>query len=130
MLGIISCGCVKGNEVKVINAKSNILTIHSSQTTRANGNQKCKILQKKSLLHMIFFERLFGNKKQKMDEPNILFSLFLVACFSILPFIAKLISYSNFSKKLNDLHQHVIPLVLYQDVGPSLDFIFGLKENT
>jgi hypothetical protein len=65
-----------------------------------------------------------------MDEPNILFSFFLVTCFSIFPFIARLISYSNFSKKLNDLRQHVIPFVLEQDVGPSLNFIFGLKENT
>lgn len=103
---------MKGNEVKDTNARSNILTINSPQTTRANGNQKCKILQKKSLLNMNFFERLFGNTNKKWMNLIYYFPFSLVTCFFILPFIAKLISYLNFSKKLNDLHQHVIPLVL------------------
>jgi hypothetical protein len=90
----------KKNNFLNTNAYWNILIRHSSQIARANDlwQLKTQIFQKLLLLHIIFLEKLFYNKKFGDKLLDIL-SLFFTSVFSSI-FKGLFISPSNFLTRI------------------------------
>jgi hypothetical protein len=86
---------------------TNALTQHFSQIARLFHNKKYfKVLQNLFLLHIIFYEKTFNNKKTRYYSAWHT-SLFFVGCFSTRPLIGLLTLTSIFIILRYDFYSHV-----------------------